>query len=113
MKSFNYKFDSSDIKTLCFLLSVTSDLLPYCSVEDFDKSAISNQCKYARSVSEKLMNFNSSISAFELQATYNALIFSEKILNNEIPVSKEIFDSISEYSFSINKLLIVFDNYFC
>lgn len=111
MKEFTYQFNSSDLETLYFVLSSTTDLLPVLVLDDFDECAKINQAKYARSAAHKLEKLDTKISSNELQASFNALVLSARILYKEIPVSEEIFDFFSKYAFSIEKLLPIFSDY--
>lgn len=111
MKQFTYQFDSSDLETLYFVLSSTTDLLPILVLDDFSESAKINQEKHARSAARKFKKQDSKISLNELQASFNALVLSARILYKELPVSEEIFDLFSKYAFSIEKLLPIFSDY--
>ena len=105
MKKFTYQFSSSDLETLYFVLTSTTDLLPVLALGDFDECAKTNQEKYARSAARKLEKLDTKISSNELQASFNALVLSVRILYKEVPVSEEIFDFFLKICFFHRKII--------
>lgn len=112
MKPFTYQLSSSDCSSLYFILSATSELLPFLPSDEYDSSFISKQKEYSISAAKVLENQSTRISLNQLQAIYNALIIADEIVHKDIFLSDDLYKSFTPYIFAVEKLLPIFDDYF-
>lgn len=105
MKSFNYSFSESDVKTFLCTLSIMPQI-------DFDgipesQKDINDSC--CLSAIEKLLNSRTDFHPNEVRVMAVSLDLSDAILQGELEASEEIKNELSPYVFSIKKLLPIFD----
>ncbi len=108
MKKFNYSFSDTDIKTLVCTLSVMP-LIPFDGVSDVQQS-INDSC--CASAVEKLSSYRTDFHPNEVRVMAASLELSDLILKGEIEASAEIKKTLSQFMFSINRLLPVFVSVF-
>lgn len=108
MKSFQYSFSDTDIKTLICTLSVMP-LVRLDGVSDVQQS-INDSC--CASAIEKLSSYRTDFHPNEVRVMAASLELSDLILKGDIEASAEIRKTLSQFIFSINRLLPVFASAF-
>lgn len=104
MKNSQYSFSNTDIKTLLCTLSVIP-LVQLDNISDIQQS-INNSC--CASAAEKLSSYRTDFHPNEVRVMASSLELSDLILRGEIEASEEIRKTLSQFMFSINRLLPVF-----
>lgn len=104
MKHITYSFSDSDIEAITFALTV----LPSLELEETEaQAAINYQC--CCSAGEKLIKHSSDIQPNEFRVIYASLQAVQLINQGEFEVDAETKKKCSNYLFTVNKLVSVFD----
>lgn len=108
MKKFNYSFSDSDVETLILTLSV----MPLVELGDVSsiQQSINDSC--CTSAIEKLNSSRTDFIPNESHVMYASLKLADCILKGEIEVDSKTKKKISQYLFSINRLLPIFSSIF-
>lgn len=110
--NFNYHPSTSDVKTMLTVLTVTTEILPFLEMDDFSDDAKQQTLKYASSAINRLQNMDTRISLNEMRAIYNSLIIADMVNHKEIVADDLSSELCSDNTFTIQKLLPVFEEYF-
>lgn len=104
MKHINYSFSDSDIKAITFSLAI----LPSLGIEETEaQAAINYQC--CCSAGEKLIKHSNDIAPNEFRVILASLQAVQLINQGELEVDAETKKECSNYLFTVNKLVSVFD----
>lgn len=104
MKHINYSFSDSDIEAITFALTI----LPSLGIEETEaQAAINYQC--CCSAGEKLIKHRNDIAPNEFRVILASLHAVQLINQNELKVDAETKKECSNYLFTVNKLISVFD----
>lgn len=104
MPTINYSFSESDIETILYTLTI----LPTLELEDTDAQAsINYQC--CLSASEKLSLHRTDILPNEFRVILASLEAAQLINQGGLNVDSKVRKECSNYLFSINKLVSVFE----
>ncbi len=104
MKHISYSFSRSDIEVILFTLTV----FPTLKIDEPEsQTAINLQC--CCSAGKKLINHDINLVPNEFRVIYASLLGAQLINQCEIKVSEDIRKKCNSYSFTINKLLSIFD----
>lgn len=111
-KSFNYELSESDIKALLTTLTVMDELLPVVNIPELDELTKLQCSTFGKQAIERLSNFSTLISYNELSAIHVSLQLASLINRDDVSVDDYSKKLCSQYIFSINKLLPIFDSFF-
>lgn len=104
MKHITYSFSDSDIEAITFALTI----LPSLGIEETEAQAsINYHC--CCSAGEKLIKHDTNISPNEFRVILASLQAVQLINQGKLEVDQETKKECSDYLFTINKLVSVFD----
>lgn len=108
MKNFNHTFSESDVKTLVHTLSVMP-LVQLEGVSDVQQSTNNSCCSSAM---EKLTDSRTDFIPNEIRVMAASLQLADLILRGDIEIELDVKKLLSQYIFSINRLLPIFTSIF-
>lgn len=108
MKNFNYSLTNSDINTLLCTLSI----MPTIEVDGVTDVQHDINTSCCLSAIEKLLNQRTDFHPNEVRVMAVSLSLADAILKDKISTNSETKCKLSQYIFSINRLLPIFDSIF-
>lgn len=111
-KSFTYQLSDSDVKTILTTLLVMDEVLFEIDIPGLDESTKLRCSIFGKKASESLLDFSKQISFNELSSIHISLQIANMINHGDILVDNYSKNLCSQFVFSINKLLPVFDSFF-
>lgn len=104
MKKFSYSFTESDVKTFLCTLAVMPTI-EFEGVSEVQQNINESCCM---SAIEKFLNGRTDFHPNEARVMAVSLNLADAILKGEIDAEPEVKKELSQYIFSINKLLPIF-----